>query len=120
MTEGSIPDSSEWEVWRKSSYSNTEGGSCVEALDAFPSGVPVRDSKAPDGPALVFPATNWSAFLQPCDPTPLPPDPQTPVPASGVRSTPQPPATETATRPDSKSSTSPTFSSRNFASSPSS
>ncbi|WP_330447393.1 DUF397 domain-containing protein [Streptomyces anulatus] len=34
-----------------------------EAPDAFPSGVPVRDSKAPDGPAVVFPATSWSAFV---------------------------------------------------------
>ncbi|MEU9745164.1 DUF397 domain-containing protein [Streptomyces niveus] len=54
---------SSWKGWPKSSYSNTEGSSCVEVLDAFPSGVPVRDSETPDGPAVVFPATSWSAFV---------------------------------------------------------
>ncbi|PGH49639.1 DUF397 domain-containing protein [Streptomyces sp. Ru87] len=49
--------------WRKSSYSNSEGGSCLEVLDGQPGGVPVRDSKNPDGPALVFPATGWSSFI---------------------------------------------------------
>ncbi|MBB5934976.1 DUF397 domain-containing protein [Streptomyces zagrosensis] len=44
MTERSISDSSAWEGWRKSSYSKTEGGSCVEVPDAFPSGILVRDS----------------------------------------------------------------------------
>ncbi|MFE3082220.1 DUF397 domain-containing protein [Streptomyces albidoflavus] len=63
MTERSISDRSAWEGWRKSSYSNTEGGSWVEVLAAFPSGVLVRDSKTPQGPAVVFPATSWSAFV---------------------------------------------------------
>ncbi|MFI1953240.1 DUF397 domain-containing protein [Streptomyces xinghaiensis] len=49
--------------WRKSSYSNNEGGSCLEVLDDHPAGVPVRDSKDPHGPALVFPAPGWSAFV---------------------------------------------------------
>lgn len=49
--------------WRKSSYSNNEGGSCVEVLDGHPSGVPVRDSKQPHGPALLFPAASWSSFV---------------------------------------------------------
>lgn len=49
--------------WRKSSYSGNEGGSCVEVLDGQPSGVPVRDSKTPHGPALLFPAAGWSAFV---------------------------------------------------------
>jgi len=49
--------------WRKSSYSNPDGGSCVEVLDGHPSGVPVRDSKQPHGPALVFPAASWSSFV---------------------------------------------------------
>ncbi|MFF4842172.1 DUF397 domain-containing protein [Streptomyces collinus] len=63
MTERSISDNFAREGWRKSSYSNTEGGSWVEVLDAFPSGVPVRGSKTPDGPAAVSPATRWSAFV---------------------------------------------------------
>lgn len=49
--------------WRKSSYSNADGGDCVEVADDFPGTVPVRDSKDPQGPALVFPATAWSAFI---------------------------------------------------------
>ncbi|MEU0099596.1 DUF397 domain-containing protein [Streptomyces sp. NPDC006267] len=31
--------------------------------DGFPGVVPVRDSKNPDGPALVLPAAAWTAFL---------------------------------------------------------
>ncbi|GAA3372756.1 hypothetical protein GCM10020367_29330 [Streptomyces sannanensis] len=50
--------------WRKSSYSNPDGGSCVEVADGFPGLVPVRDSKTPEGPVLVFPATAWKAFVQ--------------------------------------------------------
>ncbi|MFC5666627.1 DUF397 domain-containing protein [Kitasatospora misakiensis] len=48
--------------WRKSSYSNN-GGQCVEIAPDFPNVVPVRDSKDPDGPALVFPADAWRAFV---------------------------------------------------------
>ncbi|WP_307853036.1 DUF397 domain-containing protein [Kitasatospora sp. RG8] len=29
----------------------------------FPDLVPVRDSKDPDGPTLVFPAASWQAFV---------------------------------------------------------
>jgi hypothetical protein len=50
-------------AWRKSSYSNQEGGNCVEVADGFPGVVPVRDSKDPHGPALVFPAASWTAFI---------------------------------------------------------
>lgn len=63
MTELSIRDIANLNGWRKSSYSNSEGGSCVEVLDGYPSGVPVRDSKTPHGPALVFPAAGWSSFV---------------------------------------------------------
>ncbi|MFE9066035.1 DUF397 domain-containing protein [Streptomyces violaceusniger] len=31
--------------------------------DGIPGVVPVRDSKRPDGPALVFPAASWTAFV---------------------------------------------------------
>ncbi|WP_329135678.1 DUF397 domain-containing protein [Streptomyces sp. NBC_01476] len=50
--------------WRKSSYSgNAQADSCVEVADGFPGIVPVRDSKDPHGPALIFPAPSWSAFI---------------------------------------------------------
>ncbi|MFD0150484.1 DUF397 domain-containing protein [Streptomyces sp. NPDC055721] len=49
--------------WRKSSYSNSDGGECVEVSDNFTSLVPVRDSKVPSGPVLVFPARGWSSFV---------------------------------------------------------
>jgi hypothetical protein len=49
--------------WRKSSYSDEYGGSCVEVADGVPGVVPVRDSKNPHGPALVFPADAWTAFV---------------------------------------------------------
>ncbi|MET9367757.1 DUF397 domain-containing protein [Streptomyces griseoflavus] len=50
-------------MWRKSSYSNQEGGDCVEVAGGFPAVVPVRDSKAPHGPALCFEAPSWAAFI---------------------------------------------------------
>ncbi|MCF3143427.1 DUF397 domain-containing protein [Streptomyces platensis] len=48
--------------WRKSSYSDQNGGNCVEVADNL-SVVPVRDSKTPHGPALVFPAAGWTTFV---------------------------------------------------------
>ncbi|MGW6912721.1 DUF397 domain-containing protein [Kitasatospora sp. NPDC054939] len=48
--------------WYKSSYSNN-GGTCVEIASNVPSLVPVRDSKDPEGPALVFPRAAWDAFV---------------------------------------------------------
>lgn len=63
MTRYTIQDASAFAGWRKSSYSNTEGGSCVEVMDGYPCGVPVRDSKEPHGPALVFAANEWSSFV---------------------------------------------------------
>ncbi|ALC28404.1 MULTISPECIES: DUF397 domain-containing protein [Streptomyces] len=50
-------------TWRKSSYSNSDGGDCVEVSDDFEDLVPVRDSKQPEGPALVFGAPAWAAFV---------------------------------------------------------
>jgi hypothetical protein len=50
-------------AWRKSSYSNQEGGNCVEVADHFPGVIPVRDSKDPHGPALVFTADAWADFV---------------------------------------------------------
>ncbi len=51
--------------WRKSSYSNGDGGDCVEVSDDVPGVVPVRDSKLADmGPVLAFPAAAWTSFIQ--------------------------------------------------------
>ncbi|MFD8379332.1 DUF397 domain-containing protein [Streptomyces sp. NPDC059679] len=58
-----IPDASTLAGWRKSSYSNGEGGECVEVADGIEGIVPVRDSKNPHGPALVFSATGWTSFV---------------------------------------------------------
>ncbi|MFF4601746.1 DUF397 domain-containing protein [Streptomyces sp. NPDC001339] len=50
-------------VWRKSSYSNNDGGECVEVADNLPGLVPVRDSKDPHGPGLLIPGRAWAAFV---------------------------------------------------------
>ncbi|WP_369035988.1 DUF397 domain-containing protein [Streptomyces adonidis] len=50
-------------VWRKSSYSDGQGGSCVEVADGFPGVVPVRDSKFPEDLAITLPNTGWSNFV---------------------------------------------------------
>ncbi|MFD9562307.1 DUF397 domain-containing protein [Streptomyces sp. NPDC059994] len=63
MTDRTIPNAAALSGWRKSSYSSGDGGTCVEVLDDYPSGVPVRDSKAPNGPALVFPTQSWTVFI---------------------------------------------------------
>ncbi|GAA1270765.1 hypothetical protein GCM10009665_68850 [Kitasatospora nipponensis] len=48
--------------WFKSSHSDN-GGQCVEVSPDFATVVPVRDSKDPHGPALVFPSTAFTAFV---------------------------------------------------------
>ncbi|MCX4882928.1 DUF397 domain-containing protein [Streptomyces sp. NBC_00847] len=63
MTEHTIADASTLSGWRKSSYSGNEGGSCVEVLDGYTSGVPVRDSKNPQGAALVIKPSAWMSFV---------------------------------------------------------
>ncbi|MEU2742766.1 DUF397 domain-containing protein [Streptomyces sp. NPDC007095] len=53
-------------TWRKSSYSNPDGGACLEVADNLPTPtplVPVRDSKNPHGPALILPAAAWASFV---------------------------------------------------------
>lgn len=47
--------------WRKSSHSGSEGGDCVEIAERGAQ-IAVRDSKAPHGPVLAFPATAFGAF----------------------------------------------------------
>jgi Domain of unknown function (DUF397) len=50
-------------IWRKSSYSGSSGGNCVEIARNLPGVIAVRDSKNPEGPALVFSPEGWRAFL---------------------------------------------------------
>ncbi|MGX1672142.1 DUF397 domain-containing protein [Streptomyces sp. NPDC055400] len=79
-----IPDASVLTMWRKSTYSGGDSGQCLEVSDAWrkssysggSSGdclevndtpcaahIPVRDSKNPHGPAVVFTSGAWTAFL---------------------------------------------------------
>jgi uncharacterized protein DUF397 len=51
-------------AWRKSSYSDGQGADCVEVADNLPGITPVRDSKNPHGPALVFPTPAWALFIE--------------------------------------------------------
>ena len=48
--------------WRKSSLSNGSGGDCVEVARNLPGIVALRDSKDPNGPALIFTPSEWVAF----------------------------------------------------------
>ncbi|MET8446400.1 DUF397 domain-containing protein [Streptomyces sp. NPDC005209] len=50
-------------LWLKSSYSNGDGGNCVEVTRDFPGLVPVRDSKTPQAPALILTPTAWAPFI---------------------------------------------------------
>jgi Domain of unknown function (DUF397) len=49
-------------VFRKSSYSGSNGGNCVEVAVNVPGVVAIRDSKNPDGPALVLDPVPFEGF----------------------------------------------------------
>jgi hypothetical protein len=49
------------EVWRKSSYSDGNGGDCVETASTGDA-VSVRDTTDRDGGTLVFAADAWRKF----------------------------------------------------------
>ncbi|MFD9791225.1 DUF397 domain-containing protein [Streptomyces sp. NPDC059070] len=51
--------------WRKSSYSGDQGGDCIEVA-RLPHGraAAVRDSKNPDGPAILLGRAAFAAFLR--------------------------------------------------------
>jgi hypothetical protein len=51
-------------TWHKSSYSGGDGGDCLEVADGHPALIPVRDSKNPLGPKLIFRAAAWSGFVE--------------------------------------------------------
>ncbi|MFF3845430.1 DUF397 domain-containing protein [Streptomyces sp. NPDC002328] len=48
-------------TWRKSTHSSGEGGDCVEVASC-PSTIHIRDSKNPAGPVLDLSPTTWAAF----------------------------------------------------------
>lgn len=48
--------------WTKSRHSNAEGN-CVEVAALMDGGVALRNSRDPDGPALVYTAAELAAFL---------------------------------------------------------
>jgi hypothetical protein len=49
--------------WRKSTYSGSEGGTCVEVAGLNDGDRAVRDSKDPAGPMLRCTSTEWSTFI---------------------------------------------------------
>jgi len=48
--------------WHKSSHSG-QNGNCVQVARNLPGVVAIRDSKDPDGPALVMTREQWRSFL---------------------------------------------------------
>lgn len=61
-----LNDNAPFPVWMKSSYSNGQGGECIEVaanLVVAHGIVPVRDSKDPSGPVLGFPAAAFASFV---------------------------------------------------------
>jgi hypothetical protein len=49
--------------WVKSSRSGPTGGNCVEFAHLYGGQVAVRNSRNKTGPALLFTAAEWDAFL---------------------------------------------------------
>jgi hypothetical protein len=49
-------------AWRKSHHSNPSGN-CVEMAELGAGSVAVRNSRYPDGPALIFTPVEWEAFV---------------------------------------------------------
>ncbi|MFD5832692.1 DUF397 domain-containing protein [Streptomyces collinus] len=49
-------------LWRKSSYSGDQGGSCVEVAEA-PATIAIRDSKNPAGPMLTLDPAAFTSFV---------------------------------------------------------
>ncbi|MFD3942932.1 DUF397 domain-containing protein [Streptomyces sp. NPDC058579] len=64
FSDGTGGDCVEVATWRKSSYSAGDGSNCLEVSDDHPGIVPVRDSKTPAGPKLVFRVAAWTAFIE--------------------------------------------------------
>lgn len=54
-----LPDA----TWLKSSRSGPTGGNCVEVAFLPAGDVAMRNSRQPDGPALIFTQAEWDAFI---------------------------------------------------------
>ncbi|MFJ2739543.1 DUF397 domain-containing protein [Streptomyces sp. NPDC087440] len=50
-------------TWRKSSHSDSNRAECLEIGEGMAPLVPIRDSKNPTGPALIFPAAAFGSFV---------------------------------------------------------
>jgi hypothetical protein len=50
-------------TWVKSRRSGPTGGNCVEVAFLAGGEVAMRNSRHPEGPALIFSAAEWDAFL---------------------------------------------------------
>ncbi|GAA0555882.1 DUF397 domain-containing protein [Actinomadura livida] len=50
-------------IWRRSSYSGSEGQMCVEVAAPMDQGVALRDSKDVNGPMLSVAPTVWASLL---------------------------------------------------------
>jgi hypothetical protein len=50
-------------TWRKSTYSTSNGGDCVE-VGTSPNTIAIRDSKSPFGATLAFTPGKWLAFTR--------------------------------------------------------
>ena len=50
--------------WIKSSYSGAKGNNCVEIAALPDGGRAIRDSKNPDGAALILTSAQWDEFTK--------------------------------------------------------
>jgi hypothetical protein len=50
--------------WRKSTFSNGQGGDCIECAWLPGGGIAVRDSKLPEGTILRVSHDQWRAFTE--------------------------------------------------------
>ena len=51
-------------TWVKSSRSGPTGGNCVQLAVLPGGGIAVRNSRHPEGPALIFTGAEWNAFIR--------------------------------------------------------
>ena len=51
-------------TFRKSTFSNGQGGNCVEVAELPDGGTAVRHSKNPTGPVIEYTAAEWKAFIE--------------------------------------------------------
>ncbi|MGH3274895.1 MAG: DUF397 domain-containing protein [Streptosporangiaceae bacterium] len=50
-------------TWKKSTRSGPTGGNCVEVAFLAGGEIALRNSRQPDGPALIFTRAEWDAFI---------------------------------------------------------